>query len=233
MQNRQKIMNSLLWAARIIPIVCFLGMALFLLFQHYEITADELLQYTPRSYPLAALVILGLYIVKSLSVLFPLSALYICTGTIFPPAAALLINLAGLTLGLTTGYFTGKLAGSEYVEKLLTKQNKTGKLRQLQSNNEWFFTYLLRVIKILPSDLVSMFLGSAGIKFHKFLLGSLAGLGPTLAATTFMGASISNPGSPAFIISTVVTLLITAISLFAYILTECKHNKQDGISGKT
>ena len=68
MQNRQKIMNSLLWAARIIPIVCFLGMAIFLLVQHNGITADELLQYTPRSYPLAALVILGLYIVKSLSV---------------------------------------------------------------------------------------------------------------------------------------------------------------------
>ena len=43
------------------------------------------------------------------------------------------------------------------VEGLINKNKNASKLRELKSDNELFIAYFLRVINILPCDLVSMY----------------------------------------------------------------------------
>ncbi|HJE69036.1 argininosuccinate lyase, partial [Pseudomonas oryzihabitans] len=59
-------------------------LTLICLFFLRDLTVEELLHYTPESLPLAAAALLALYAFKSLSVVFPLSVLYVASGIIFP-----------------------------------------------------------------------------------------------------------------------------------------------------
>jgi uncharacterized membrane protein YdjX (TVP38/TMEM64 family) len=82
--------------------------------------------------------------------------------------------------------------------------------------NPWFYSYFLRVVSVLPGDLVSMLLGSFKLKFTPYILGSLLGIFPGMLAATFMGTAISNPSSPEFIIALVGTVLLSVVSYFVY-----------------
>ena len=65
-------------------------------------------------------------------------------------------------------------------------------------------------------DLVSMFLGAAGVNAAKYMIGSMLGNLPGIIAITIVGQSITDPTSPTFIISLSVTVLISVISLVIY-----------------
>ena len=164
---------------------------------------------------LAAFIVL-MYAVKSISIVLPIMALQIGTGAIFPPATAILINLIGLFVSATVSFYLGKIGGKEYMERVTAKYERADDLKSLYSDNEFFSSYLLRVIRILPMDIVSMFLGSLGVNYKDYLLGSVAGMLPGMLAATVMGTSIEDPSSPAFVLSTAATVAITVVSIAIY-----------------
>ena len=71
----------------------------------------------------------------------------------------------------------------------------------------------MRVVAILPGDIVSMYLGASGIQFIPFVLGCLLGALPRMIAYTIAGDNIMTPNSPAFIISVLLSVLLAAISI--------------------
>lgn len=58
-----------------------------------DISFMDILEIAPFSYFWAALVLWGLYAFKSLTVFFPLTALYISSGVLFPLWLGLAVNL--------------------------------------------------------------------------------------------------------------------------------------------
>lgn len=62
-------------------------------------SARELLAYAPENLWLAALMLIGCYPLKALSVFFPIAVLYLAAGLLFPLPAALLVTLAGSAAG--------------------------------------------------------------------------------------------------------------------------------------
>lgn len=56
---------------------------------------SEILSYCPDNLWLAAFVILGFYGLKSLSVVFPLAAIFVCVGAIYPFWVGILLNVIG------------------------------------------------------------------------------------------------------------------------------------------
>lgn len=209
---RQKLLSAL----RVLPFAVLLAITAYYLFELKSFSAEDILQYTPQNLYFAALVMLGIFAVKSITVFIPLTVLYLACGIIFPTPAAIFISAIGLLISLTLPYFLGFLLGSKAVNLLLTKYEKTHELKRLRLKNEWLFAYILRAVKILPSDLVSMVLGAEKMNYSKYLLGSFAGMFPTLVSTIIMGSSASVPHSAAFIVSTVVTVLFTIVPLFFY-----------------
>lgn len=224
--DRKKIGNALTVLMRVAPIVLILAVVCALAVLGQNATVEDILRYTPQSLPLAALVILGIYALKSLSVVFPLMVLYISTGTLFPPFFAIGVNLGGLIICTSLPYLLGRLAGREWVDGMLGKYKGAERLRQIQSANEWFLSYILRVINLLPGDVVSMTLGAFGVGYQNYLLGSLAGLLPTMLAATFLGATILEPKSPAFLFSLGLTAAVSAVSMAVYFIWQRKMKKQ-------
>ena len=177
---------------------------------------DHIVSYTPQNTYLAALVVLGFFAVKSLTVFVPLTVLYIATGIIFPLPVALAVSSLGLIISIILPYFLGRLLGRNIVGKFLTKYERTNELRRFRYKNELLFSFILRTIKIIPSDLIGMVLGAERMPLKKYIPGSFIGLLPTLISTIIMGASAEKPSSVLFIISAVLTVLLTFAPLIAY-----------------
>ncbi len=199
------------------PLV-MVGVCVIIYFKLFRgVTVEHILSFTPKNLWIAALVMIGLFGMKSLSMFFPMMVLIAASGSIFPNYfTALLVNCAGILLMLTCPYLIGKYAEREFVEELINKNKNADKLREFRSDNEFFIAYFLRVINILPCDVVSMFLGSTGFSPWKYFSGSFLGILPGLITTTLMGSSVDDPKSPKFWVSLICEAVFAVGSILAY-----------------
>lgn len=214
--NHEQKSSLLLRILRILSLLLILAGMAFAFFHRDQITVENLLRFSPDNPWLAAGLILLLYAVKSLTFFFPLLVLYIGTGILFPPLLAILINSAGLFLCISIPYALGRFAGKDMADRMFRKYKKAQQFCRFTNRNEWFLSYILRAVNLLPGDAVSMLLGAMKVRYLKFASGSLAGLIPSMIAPTFIGATASNPRSPAFIISCTATVVISAGSILLY-----------------
>lgn len=187
-----------------------LGLAALCLIFRDSLNAQTILHYTPENLWLAALALLAFYAVKSLSVVFPLLALYVCAGLLFPVPLALAVNLLGLFVCVSLPYSLARCAGAGLVDKLQKRYPIIARLNELQQGSELFFAFFLRVVGVLPGDVVSMVLGATGMTYWKYVLGSLLGMLPGMVSATIAGASVSDPTSPVFLATAAVTVLLSA-----------------------
>ena len=71
-----------------------------------------------------------------------------------------------------------------------------------------------------------MYFGSIRAPYPTILLGGLLGGLPSLLAATLLGASVSQPGSPAFWIALGITAGVSALSLLGYLLWQKRQKAQ-------
>ncbi len=209
-QEHGRLAGALLAVTKIAPPAIILGLAALCLIFRDSLNAQTILHYTPENLWLAALALLAFYAVKSLSVVFPLLALYVCAGLLFPVPLALAVNLLGLFVCVSLPYSLARCAGAGLVDKLQKRYPKIARLNELQQGSELFFAFFLRVVGVLPGDVVSMVLGATGMTYWKYVLGSLLGMLPGMVSATIAGASVSDPTSPVFLATAAVTVLLSA-----------------------
>ena len=209
---------------RVLPLALMLALLGLLLFSSADLSADSIVRMLPRNTLGAVSVLLLLFVLKSLAVAFPIAALWIVSGLIFPLPLALAVSFAGTIAGLSLPFFIGKFSGSGAVETLTARYPKAQSLMRLYRGREFVFSYIVRYLP-LPMDVASMLVGALGIGYWKFLVGGLLGLLPQIVAHTVLGTSITEPGSPAFWGSIGAMLLIGAVSLFFYLRTLKREKK--------
>lgn len=209
-QEHGRLAGTLLAVTKIAPPAIILGLAALCLIFRDSLNAQTILHYTPENLWLAALALLAFYAVKSLSVVFPLLALYVCAGLLFPVPLALAVNLMGLFVCVSLPYSLARCAGAGLVDKLQKRYPKIARLNELQQGSELFFAFFLRVVGVLPGDVVSMVLGATGMTYWKYVLGSLLGMLPGMVSATIAGASVSDPTSPVFLATAAFTVLLSA-----------------------
>ncbi len=204
--NQKKKGETLL---KVMPL-CVTGLLVFFCwFYLRDFTFQDILHFTPDNLFLAALVIIGIYAFKSISIVFPLTAIFISTGVIFPLPWALLVNTVGLWVCITIPYFIGRFSGRDIVGRLTERYPKIKKLEQLGISNELMTSYVLRAVAAVPGDVISMLLGAAGIRYPVYVLGSMLGLLPLAVLQILLGVYLDQPLSPQFIVLFVVMLLIS------------------------
>lgn len=181
-----------------------------------RISIDDIINLSPENYVLSVLMILGLYALKSISVVFPLMVLYISTGAILPTWLALVVNAVGLLICVTIPFCIGRFSGAEAVGRLTAKYPKAQRLADFSSQNTVFFSYLLRIINLLPGDLVSMLLGAANLPFLPYAAGSMLGLLPVMIPAVLVGQNLDNPLSAGFILPFVAMVGISLLSTVLY-----------------
>ncbi|MGI5893952.1 MAG: TVP38/TMEM64 family protein [Candidatus Merdivicinus sp.] len=190
-----------------------------------DFSLDFLLSQAPRQVIPAIAFLMLLFSLKSLSIVFPILVIYALSGVLFPPAAAILINLCGTAVVLSIPYWLGRLSGVELVQSIFRKYPKARKLREFQRHNPWFFSFFLRVLGFLPGDVVSMYLGASRLPWLPSLIGGMAGMFPALLAGTFLGDNITDPTSPAFLVSAGGMILLSLLSVLLY-RRYGKHSKK-------
>ena len=102
---------------RYIPIciTALLALACVLGARRYSLDSwEDLLNYTPPSLLGAAVLLLCGYALKSLSVVFPLSLLYVAAGVMLPLWMAWGVNLLGLLVCITLPYWVGRISGGNW-----------------------------------------------------------------------------------------------------------------------
>ena len=181
---------------------------------------------TISSHPsVSALVLLALYIVKSLSLFFPVVLLYMSSGLIFTPAEAIGLNILGIWLASTITYYIGRFFGASQVNKIYLRYPKVKRLINLQNKNEFFYTFVLRISGIVPMELGAIILGALGPAYRPYIFGSLLGLLPSMLAFTLLGYMISDPTSPGFAITLTASILTSFGAALFYHFRLKKQNE--------
>ena len=207
---------------KLIPFIAIALMCIVFIFID-KITGEPLsvyaiIKYTPKDPILAAIVILFLYALKSLTVVFPLAILYLASGIIFPTWIAILINILGLAITFTIPYWIGRHFGDEAIEEIYTRFPKVKEVTKYQNSNAFFACFITRIVGFLPGDIVSIYFGACNTNFPVYLIGGISGCLLSIITTTIIGEKLNNPFTKEFL----VVLLIRIIVIIGAILLNKK-----------
>lgn len=208
-----KCLLALAWLA--IIVVCLL--------HKDEFTLEGILNYTPRQPVLAVLLLLVLFAIKSLSVFLYSGLLYAASGILFPLPAAIAVNVVGTAVMVSIPYWLGKKLGSQAAQYILHRWPKSAMLHDLRSGSDFFFVLIVRLLGILPADVVSAYMGAVGVKYRAYLPACLLGFLTTCVLFPIMGMSISNIRSPQFLVAAGIELSAMLASCIAFHFYRKKH----------
>ncbi|MEG0018170.1 MAG: VTT domain-containing protein [Hydrogenoanaerobacterium sp.] len=211
---------------KLLPLIAMALIIIFFGAAIKNISTKDILSFAPKNLVLAAFLVWGLYLLKSVSVVFPLLVLYVSVGAMFPVLPAICINTVGLLLCITLPFFIGRFSGSEVVSSLTKKYSRVGQLSQFSLQNAVFSSYFLRIINLLPGDIVSIVLGASGMPYRSYCVGSMLGLLPVMIPAVLVGQNLSNPFSVGFLVPFVVILVISLASALLYSRWQKKHREK-------
>ena len=214
---KEKRANTISILSKISPLIMIGIMAIVYLTVLRKLTFDQLLAYTPEEPIAAALIILLMYALKSLSFFFPMAIIAAVCGAILPIYISIPVNLAGIIIMATVPYSIGRFSlthgGSEPIK---IKNEKLIKIRSLISDNRFFSSFFLRIISVLPYDIVSLSLGRMGFSYKSYIAGTFLGTAPGIILTTIMGSAITEPWSAEFIIAVSTDVVLSGVSILIY-----------------
>lgn len=173
------------------------------------LSVNTILRYTPENAMLAAGIVLLLFALKSLTVVFPLSILYLASGIIFQPVIAVLISTVGLAITITIPYWIGKYSGKQIVQEICQKYPKAGMIAQYQRTNTFFACFITRIVGFLPGDIVSIYFGACDTVYLIYLVAGVSGSLLSIITTTLLGEKISDPFSVEFMMVLLCRILVS------------------------
>ena len=223
----QKLLNIL---GKVIGVSLWAILIIFCIVNRDKITAEGIVGLVPRNSWLSAMVLLALFALKSVSIVIYSGILYAASGILFSLPAAVAVNIIGMVIMVTIPFYIGRRTGSRLVGELVKKNPRLGILRDTQNKNEFFVCFFLRIVGLLPGDLVAMYLGASGMRYKPYLLGSAVGIFPAIICFSVMGMSIDDVGSPQFIISLCVEVGLTLLSLVIYFIWKLKNKKKRDVN---
>lgn len=201
----RNILLGLIWVG--ILVICFV--------HRKDLSPEEIARFTPENRWLAAVVMLGLFALKSLSIVVYSGLLYAASGLLFPLPAAIMLNLMGTVIMVSLPYRVGRRMGASAVESIRAKYPKTEAIHNLREGNDFLFAFLTRMVR-LPSDVVSLYMGAIQVEYKKYLLGSLLGLLPHMITFPIMGMNIGKIHSPGFVLSLSAEIAYVLITSAVY-----------------
>lgn len=215
------------WASRvalILALALWVGVIVFF-FRHKEsFTVDNIVSDSPENRFLSVLMVLLLFAVKSISIVLYSGILYITSGILFPLPLAILVNVLGTVVMLTIPYVLGRLMGKGALRRIHDKYPKASAIADFHHDTDFMFSFIVHIINILPTDLVSIYMGASELKYIPYLTGGVLGLLVTCILFPITGMSITRPSSPEFIISVVLEVTVTVVSLIANSIIRKRKN---------
>ncbi|MDL2214286.1 VTT domain-containing protein [Clostridia bacterium OttesenSCG-928-O13] len=181
------------------------------------LSVEKMLNYTPSSPLLAAVVLVLVYCLKSVVMVLPSYGLYIVGGMLFPAPVAILVAYIGLAGEMSLGFLLGRWLGQDKVNSLVDKHPKAKQFMNYLTGNSQYVCFLTRLLPMpYPVDLGSMVFGASGMKYGVHLLFSLLGFTAVMVPFTLAGGNIQNPLSAQFLVPFGISIGISVVLLLVY-----------------
>lgn len=181
-----------------------------------DIGVEDIINYSPENVFLAAIVMIILYGLKSLTVVIPLPLLEVESGLIFSFPIAVIVNSIGIMFCILIPHFIGLSFGKDKMDNFVNKHPKLKIISEFNSSSSFFICYFTRLVGILPIDLLSIYFGASGISLKSDVVGGFLGTLASMILLTMFGKSVNNPGSLMFWISIILNILLVLISFVLF-----------------
>ncbi|NMC26527.1 MAG: TVP38/TMEM64 family protein [Syntrophomonadaceae bacterium] len=210
--DTDKLLTWMRWIP-LVAIVILVGLGL-----HFRglLNANFFLEQMNSHPSYSALILLALYLVKSISMSLPVVLLYISSGLFFSPAEAIGLNLLGLWIASSLPFYAGRCYGAGLAEKLCLRYPRSISFLRMDAKKGPLLAFLLRICGVVPMEMGSIILGACYPFYWPFILASILGLLPKMLAYTFLGSTMYTPAAPGFAISLTASVLVTVISAFVF-----------------
>lgn len=209
--------------------VVFIGLCIW---KRDEITVESILYSAPERPALAVLAVLGLFALKSLSIIVYSGILYAAVGILFPLPVAIGVNILGTVIMLSLPYWLGRRSGPQAVRRIKAKYPRVEIIHKLRPGSDFFFSFLIRVVNLLPYDIVSLYMGAIRVEYRKYILGGVLGTLPSIIAFPVMGMNITNIHSPQFLVSMGVEIAFMAAGVVGYVIMNKKEQRKNNLPPK-
>ena len=212
---------------RLLAVLFWMFLVLICWSRREHLTMEGILNFTPESPVTAVLVMLGLFLLKSITFVIYGNILYAASGILFSLPAAVFLNIAGSAIMASVPYFMGRKAGAVFLNTLTLKHPKLSVLKDIPQKHPLSSSVMIRLLGILPGDLVSMYFGAGGASYWRYLTGTLIGLFPSIMIFSVMGMSAGDITSPAFRISAAAEIILVLTSFIILICLRKRVRKSD------
>lgn len=175
-----------------------------------DFSVESILRYTPQNHVLSFFVILLLFVLKSISIVIYIGILYAASGILFSLPFALIVDILGTAAALSVPYLIGRVIGPNVAARIMERYPKVEAIRDKRRNGDFLFSFIIRFIGGLPTDIVSLLMGTMKVDYLRYLFGGLLGLAPRMAVYSIMGMSVTDMNFSLFFIAIAVELIIVA-----------------------
>ncbi|MET0026480.1 MAG: VTT domain-containing protein [Candidatus Thiodiazotropha sp.] len=129
-----------------------------------------------------------LLVIVASTAMVPLTLLAILSGVLFSAWQAFVYVFFGAILSACMGFLLGRKISSDMVERLAG--SKIESLSKRLAKRGTVAVALLRLLPVAPFTVFNLVAGASHLKFRQFVLGSMLGLMPGLAAITLFSRSL-------------------------------------------
>jgi len=169
---------------------------------------DQVLSFGPWS----MLVYIGVYVINTLLIFPPNAPISLSAGLIFGPVKGAALIMISALIGTSLAFLVARLVERKFLDQFL--QGRWKDVSDKLQNNGFMTILFLRIVPIVPFEILNYLSGLSRIRFKDFFLGTLFGMMPGAIVTGFFGGSLGEINSQGDFLSPKVLLGVALIVLF-------------------
>lgn len=161
------------------------------------------------------LAIMALYIVKCFFPIYTTSTVFFITGAVLPMKFSIPVNILGTILQFSIKYGMGYKFGAPITWKFISKNDRFRSIIDSGGKGNPYTLLAMRLIPIMPLNMVSSIYGSFRFGFFKYLGLSLVGFLPRIISFTYAGRNIFDPLSLGFLVPIMIITLLSGLTMLS------------------
>ncbi|MGE5630069.1 MAG: TVP38/TMEM64 family protein [Caulobacteraceae bacterium] len=169
-------------------LLLFLFVTIFIVYKNFRSISINDLKFFLRGFARhTPLVFMALCIARGLLAV-PCGLFSVSGGILFGSLLGAAITLVSLSAGSILTFYLARLLGNRWTEHIIGNRFKN--VDKLFSNNGFYSVFLMRVVPILPYDVVSCISGLSKVGLLNYILGTVVGSIPGVFIYVYFGNSM-------------------------------------------
>lgn len=144
---------------------------------------------------------------------FPAAVLAVAGGLAFGPFWGTVYLVTGTVLGAVSCFCLARIMGDDRIRHVLPKWTQMSCLGRRAATYNFKAILILRLVPILPWDVVSFLSGLSKAPFWSYCIATFIGSIPGAIAFCYLGTNLWRPLSTAFLVAVVICMAVCCLPL--------------------